>query len=247
MSATRLKAFVQKVNNEFSHVNYFTAYQGLSKHQGYDVQFFERDELDSLPITKETPVSAGIETMNRVFARFGKTAGVPYYPEELKYLLGRQVTEMTMQDLRARVEDNAETYFIKPLESAKKTFNGHVAGAFRDLIYTAHIPNEQVIVASEPVEFVTEYRFFVHKEHGIMGMKHYAGKWQFLVDYSVAEAAIKAYTKSPVAYSLDLGLTADGKTLLVECNDVTSLGSYGLPPAIYSKLIVDRWHEIMAS
>ena len=154
---------------------------------------------------------------------------------------------MDLATLRDKVEEKGEHYFIKPIEEEKKTFNGHVVKAYRDLIYTAPMEGFKWVYASEPVEFVTEYRFFVHREQGIVGMKHYAGKWELMVDYSVAEAAVKAYTDSPIAYSLDMGLTTDGRTLLVECNDSISLGCYGLAPYIYGKMITDRWEEIMNS
>jgi hypothetical protein len=48
-----------------------------------------------------------------------------------------------------------------------------------------------------------------------------------------------------VAYSLDLGLAEDGRTLIVEINDCFSLGTYGFPALPYAQMVVDRWSEIV--
>lgn len=49
---------------------------------------------------------------------------------------------------------------------------------------------------------------------------------------------------APVTYALDFGVTDEGQTLLVEFNDFTSLGSYGLDPKLYASLITERWMEL---
>lgn len=48
-----------------------------------------------------------------------------------------------------------------------------------------------------------------------------------------------------MAYSLDLGLAEDGRTLIVEINDCFSLGTYGFPALPYAQMVVDRWSEIV--
>jgi len=53
------------------------------------------------------------------------------------------------------------------------------------------------------------------------------------------------FTGAPVAYSLDFGVTEDGRTLLVEANDFYFLGCYGLSPLSYALAIADRWKEIV--
>jgi hypothetical protein len=136
------------------------------------------------------------------------------------------------------------TCFIKPTEEDRKLFKGQVLSTTRDLIATAAFPDNQHVLVSNPVSFETEYRCYVHKNR-IVSMKHYAGHWEHSIDYRVAQAAVAAFTQAPVAYALDMGLTAEGQTLLVECNDVTSLGCYGLAPKIFGSLLMDRWAQIM--
>ncbi len=49
---------------------------------------------------------------------------------------------------------------------------------------------------------------------------------------------------APHAYSLDWGVTDDGRTLLVEMNEGYALGHYGLPPVSYARFLAARWHQI---
>ena len=48
-----------------------------------------------------------------------------------------------------------------------------------------------------------------------------------------------------MACSIDIGVTNDGRTLLIECNDAYSLGSYGLEDYKYAKLLSARWSQLL--
>ena len=48
-----------------------------------------------------------------------------------------------------------------------------------------------------------------------------------------------------MACSMDICVTKDGRTLLVEFNDAYSLGAYGLPDIYYAKLISARWSQLL--
>lgn len=58
------------------------------------------------------------------------------------------------------------------------------------------------------------------------------------------EKAVADYTTAPNGYGIDFGLTSDGKTLLLEVNEGYSLGTYGLLPIKYAKLLSARWAEL---
>ena len=51
--------------------------------------------------------------------------------------------------------------------------------------------------------------------------------------------------KRPAACSMDICVTEEGGTLLVELNDAYSLGYYGLAPIWHAKLISARWSQIL--
>jgi hypothetical protein len=98
---------------------------------------------------------------------------------------------------------------------------------------------------SELVDFVSEYRVYVC-EREIVGIKHYSGDFRIFVDPKAIDAALLAYTTQPSAFGIDFGVTRDGRTLIVEQNDGFSLGSYGLHPVTYAKLLETRWLELLS-
>lgn len=61
---------------------------------------------------------------------------------------------------------------------------------------------------------------------------------------SVVEAAVIAYQDAPKAYALDIGVTDQGATLVVEVNEGYSISSYGLPSLRYAKFLSARWAEL---
>ena len=90
--------------------------------------------------------------------------------------------------------------------------------------------------------FQCEYRVFVLNRRPF-ACKHYRGNSLIFPDSRVVLEAIEAYSSSPIAYALDVGVTDRGDTLLVEINDGYSLGSYGLLPIAYARFIEARWKE----
>ncbi len=241
-------AYIQKTDGEFPNINFLTAYIGLKRFQGYNIKFFEKVEEILDYVTRETVVYGGIPVMNKIFAKLGVKPCVEYYPEQLYPFLGRSVELVTAGYVRDAIDGsnpNPCTLFVKPTIDAKKSFAGLVCKKFIDLLHFQHLAENDLVWISDPVPFVSEYRCFMHRDLGVLGVKHYKGEWQTMIDVSVPEKCAKLFVDAPIAYSLDLGITKEGKTLLVECNDALSLGCYGLDPSLFSLMIVDRWNEIM--
>lgn len=193
-------------------------------------------------LRKETLVHGWIGHVKGALQALGcELPNVPDAPECLLPFFGRKIWYTTMGDIRSR--GTSVPVFIKP-RTHQKAFTGHIAsGEIRDLIRTASFDNDLEIMASDPVNFVSEYRIMVH--HGMMvAARHYNGDFTLMPDMSVATKAIQAFEGAPCAYSLDLGLTDDGRSLIVEINDAFSLGAYGTHAIVYASMIVDRWCEM---
>jgi hypothetical protein len=148
-----------------------------------------------------------------------------------------------MPATRGDIRKESPRVFVKPLKDLKAFTGLVVSSKVGDLISTSHIPNEMELLASEPVNFLTEYRILVHHKR-IVAVRHYSGDPTLFPDMRVASEAIESFAESPCAYSLDLGIVQDGRTLIVEVNDAFSLGGYGTHPLIYTPLIIDRWVEM---
>jgi len=238
-------AYIQKVGGEFPNINFLTAYIALKRFFGYRIVFFENVEEILDYVTKETIVFGGIPVMDKVFKRLGVNPIIPYYPYRLIDFTGRKVWKMSVKNVRHDVENGA-AFFVKPVEEMKKSFNGMIMSKFLHLLPMHHLDEDVMVWCSEIIKLESEYRCYIHREQGVLGCKHYAGDWKKMIDTSLPEVMRHIYyDKSPIAYSIDLGVTDKGETVLVECNDALSLGCYGLDPSLYGCMIVDRWKEIM--
>ncbi|HEX8912706.1 MAG TPA: ATP-grasp domain-containing protein [Humisphaera sp.] len=167
-------------------------------------------------------------------------------PEPLAAFRGRRIWRSTWGDVRAQCNGRGPPVFVKPLRDPK-AFAARVISEFRDLIPSAHVPDEMPVLVSEPVEFVSEWRFFVLRGH-VVGAGWYAGDPLRFPDPKVVAAAVRAWgADAPAGYGIDFGVTAGGRTILVEVNEGYSLGCLGLRPLPYSRILEARWVELVAT
>ena len=71
-----------------------------------------------------------------------------------------------------------------------------------------------------------EWRCFVYYDQ-IIDVRPYKGDWHYNYDAEVLDEIMDQFIewdKRPMACSIDIGVTKDGRTLLIECNDAYSLG-----------------------
>lgn len=76
-------------------------------------------------------------------------------------------------------------------------------------------------------------------------LQKYLGRkiWKDTLD-SIAQDPMK-WPNRPMACAIDIGVTSNHKTILIECNDAYALGSYGLVNLRYAKFISARWAQIL--
>lgn len=142
-------------------------------------------------------------------------------PEALDYLdapepvLGRRVWRSTLGAVAARLDERGEPVFIKPFGRTKR-FTGRVVSEYADLTRLPVTGASAPVWCSEPVEFVSEHRVFLR--HGeIVGVRHYDGD-PAVIPSPEEIAAIRSGLRPrlPAGCALDLGVLADGRTVLVE-------------------------------
>jgi len=163
------------------------------------------------------------------------------YPQELRPFLGRHVwSHLVLGDVRSCPRKHV---FVKP--HAQKLFTGLVWDGSRSArLRLAAYPDETPVHVSDVVEFVSEYRAFVLGRE-LLDVRRYRGDWSVAPDRRVVEAAVAECPERPAAFALDWGITSDGRTLLVERNDATALGHYGLASVPYARMIEARWAELV--
>lgn len=234
----KYKIYIQALNN-FPVADWAVdAYMGFRDKQA-DIIFFE--DIEEVPASPTNIVVGFIEDTNKYFEKLGippkRNFNVPY---DLRPYAGRALYYTSMWEVRNHPHF---PIFVKPVY-AKRFVAGVIKSQELMDIFLKDIPNEEEVMVSEVVNFVSEYRGYVVKGE-LKGIKHYLGDFRIFPDMSVVDATIKDFKDAPAGYSIDFGITDDGRTLLVECNDGWSLGNYGLNPSIYTNLLSARWLEIM--
>lgn len=216
---------------------------------GYDVRYFRRDELDSLPLTPATVVVGGVGTVHAALGRVGTEAPAHVsVPAVLRPFLGRDVWRTIAAELRE--ESHRFPLFVKPYTDSK-VFNGRVVRNTGELdALLAPRPgfpeagDDLPLLASELVAFRSEWRVFVVRGRPV-GTSHYHGDPLLFPNPGVVRAALGAYrAHAPAGYSADFGVSDGGRTLLVEVNDGYALGNGGLVASLYAELLHARWREI---
>ncbi|MEX0285178.1 MAG: ATP-grasp domain-containing protein [Paracoccaceae bacterium] len=210
---------------------------------GEEVREFEDVEFDDLPLEREDIVVGGISYARRAFTRLGlEVAHLDPIPQALLPFAGRRIWQDTMGQVRSRV-NAGETLFVKPAPDRPKSFDGAVLSTFRDLIPTAHLADDLIVDCAEPVNFLSEYRTFIR--HGdVISVRPYKGEPLVFPDPDMIRNVVAAFAEGPAAYALDVGVTEDGRSLIVEINDAYACGAYGLFPIQYAMFIRARWEEL---
>jgi len=239
------KIYIEALNNFPVGDHGVSAYLGF-KDRGTDIIFFE--DIEDVPTSKWNIIVAGIETTNKYLERLGIGPKMSLnIPSCIEKYADRKIMRMTMGEFRNQLDTPySYPYFIKPNGKSKEFIGGVIKSEEALALHFRNIPDECPILVSEVVDFITEYRCYVC-EGELLGIYWYLGDFRVFPDVKVIDEAIAEYTKAgaPAGYSIDFGVTNDGRTLLVECNDGWSLGNYGLEPSKYCRLLGRRWHEMM--
>ena len=251
-----MKAFVKTNNGTFPNVNFFLAWEAFNT-MGYSVTLFEEKDIDTLEVTPDTPVFAGVTIFRRIIDKMGVNYP-PFncYPKELGWCeYKRNIRKSTLGEEKAKFNKDEKPVFVKPV--LPKQFTGDVWNSILNLIPIARVPDTAEVWVCEPMDIKSEYRVYVH-DGDILGVKHYYGDWSLVPDKGFIQGVISHYKPCPIAYGIDIGVYLSqsehyagffGPPVLdyfvIEANDGCNLGNYGLDSIHYGEMIVARWFEIM--
>lgn len=174
---------------------------------------------------------------------FPLAINIPPCLNKLDYL-GRTVQTGRMMSLRMGF---SRPVFIKPLYQFK-LFTGQIVHSPDDLQQLAHIGDQELLLISDAVEWVSEFRVFVSQDK-VIHIAHYDGDIWASPNREQLFQFISTYEKhgSPSAYTIDVGLLSTGKTTLVEVNDGFSVAPYSMPHDLYGEFLATRYKEIVDS
>ena len=141
---------------------------------------------------------------------------------------------------------------MKPVRS--KAFTGKIISGINDLVGCGNCHENYEVLVSEPLKILAEWRCFILYDEIVdvrpYGMLLDPKRKSYLYHYDEKVLGemleeFKSMENRPMACSMDICVTEEGRTLLVEFNDAYSLGYYGLAPIWYAKLISARWSQIL--
>lgn len=224
------------LSNEIITENTYAAFFGFSV-MGWEICFYEGNPPENL--SREDIVVGYITQVKQALTNLGITPPTELdYPEEIQSYLGRKI----WQDSLHHIYTTPETWpvFVKPVKG--KQFDGKLITSLKDLIGLGSQEDRQ-IWCSEPMKFLSEYRCFV-RYGKLIDAKRYKGDFKLLPNFNIVEACINDYRNQPAAFTLDFGITDQGHTRLIEVNDGYAMGSYGLAPLEYAKMISARWSQL---
>lgn len=244
-----MRAYIQRILNEIPDDWVFSAMLGL-KNKGFEIKYFEEKDIEILPCNMQTIVIAYIEPTIKYFEANGIKIPHPLnIPSELNIpqFLNREIKCITMAELKAI---NNTPIFVKPYGKVKQFDSGVLEKHSTKKLVFNDVPDDTLVQTSSLIDFITEYRCFIYKGE-IKGIQYYKGNIGIFPDIFTISKMVTEYKSAPIAYSLDVGIFKSedfgyaDKTLLVECNDMWSIGHYGLRDDIYSSMLRDRWFEII--
>ena len=209
------------------------------REMGWELIFFRNYSELAKSHEKQDVIVGGIGMVRRRLNDFGIAIINTDYPECLRNYFGRKIWISKLN--RINSDPNMWPVFIKPVENKK--FIGTAVYSAKDLIGCGSCNDDADVYCSEIMHFVSEYRTFVRYGH-ILDIRRYKGDYRIFPDTKTIEKCVNDYYGAPKGYALDFGVTDQGKTLLIEVNNTTSLGSYGLMYVDYAKLISARWAEL---
>lgn len=233
-----MKAYIQCGNNGLPYnMNTFSAMLGFQQMGIETVLFSDKQELSSAEVSDI--VVGGVGRVKQFLEERGIVVNDIDYPDSLSAYFGHNIWETESDTFLA--EKNSFPLFIKPKQG--KLFTGFICNNESD-IAGRFSPKENISVyCSEVKNIITEWRCFI-RYGKILDIRRYKGELGKIYSLKTVRDMVQAYIDAPAAYSLDIGLTENNETIIVEVNDGYSLGSYGLDPLLYAKLLSARWAEL---
>ena len=99
---------------------------------------------------------------------------------------------------------------------------------------------------SQLIDIESEWRVFVF--HGeIKHLANYSGNCTIFPSVERIKEMIKCYQSAgaPIAYTIDVGITSDEKTVVIECHRFFSCGLYGFNDySVIPYMFSQTWHEM---
>lgn len=206
---------------------------GAREHGIQNVYAFE--DIKEVPFDKYTIVIASVEEsqewLGRKIEPINDSWAKEFKKREIKYMPIKQIQKYPC--------------FIKPSNEIK-AFTGVIVNNYNEaMLFTQNY--QKFVEVQDPIyDIESEYRVYVNKDRGIIGVKHYLGDPYLKLDENFVNEVWSSAKKNlkENSYSLDFGIKENGENFLIEVNDGWAIGNYGLTPYDYYSFIKARWLQL---
>ena len=187
-----------------------------------------------------TPIGT-VEFVKAFAEKIGVKLPDPIHATELLRLEGRKYATVRKKDLPLP----RKTYpvFVKPFKELKK-FTGFIARSEKDFELYPDVDwsNTSLFLTDVLENIVSEWRCYVLNGK-VFACVNYAGDPLKFPNSAAIRNCIDNFESAPIAYSLDMAIT--DHTQFIEINDAYALGYYGGDVELYTKMLNERWKEII--
>lgn len=210
-------------------MNYECSAEGFRR-KGWKVERFE--DVEEVDLQEGQIIHGPIEDVHE-FVDIDDVVGD--YPKPLQPFLNRDVEKTTLEEVHGELD-----VFVKPVEH--KLFTGFCVTESFHWAQTKRLPGDTEVYTSDIIEMDSEYRVYVGDDE-IKHIGRYRGDAEKLPEVRTIHDMIDAWDDSPAAYALDVAVTPQYKTILVEVNPMMTSGVYGVDPITLVELLKLVWEE----
>lgn len=229
-----MKFLIQKINGKIVHDFSFTLLESISfknwlthsekikvKFLNYNTDVPEPDDIYPIPFKPYhkgyVPIGS-VEFVTEFLQHFyGLTPKPLNVPEDLfHYYPGRTIfngDHNSFKNLDGK-------FFFKSNDKIK----GH--SGYYDTGIPTELPEGNYQISEFIPDIVSEWRAFVYNGK-LVGLQNYVGEFTKWPNVHVIKGMIQMYKSAPIAYTLDIGISYDRGTFVIECHDFFSCGLYG--------------------
>ena len=220
--------------DEYHNTNMTKAVNGFREMGAYIIKYHDISEIMN-KLTKEDIVIDYIHQIQSVFNHFNCNYQLIDYPSCFIPFYGREIKE----DFISNIAENEQRWPIFMKSKKTKLFAGKVIKNIKDLRGINAYSEDLEVFYSEVIDIRSEYRIFILYDE-IKMISLYKGDYHYKYDPIVVDQIIEAFKTwkdRPNGCGIDIGVTSDYKTIVVEVNDGYALGSYGTQDIMYAKIM----------
>lgn len=205
----------------------------LRYHEGMDFEKIKHPD-NYVPVGSVEFVSAYLNKFYPYAADALKPLNVP---ECLFPYAGRTIINVTKPEDMSIFSDTS-LVFAKDMNQIKSPRSGFIGLPQFDRVKDCQV--------SSVIDFKSEWRVFVFHD-GLLDCRCYSGDCFTIPSKDVINEMMDTFRTegTPAAYTLDVGVTTNGETVVIECHRFYSCGLYGFSQRnIYPAMLSQTWFEM---